>query len=162
MVIYLTFRNRSSFPKSRAAATISILRVEPPQKMLYKFLESEPLVEIYRRRLAGNAIEDDSFNLTPVIRIYDEQGATTDLRSGLMAAEMPLAGDLRAFAPSCSLCPKSLSVIISEKMSRPGSELNRPERCLQRPQRVCSPRGARLPEPAIELVSQTAHHSAAN
>ena len=52
--------------------------------------------------------EDDPFALGRVIRIYDSQSTTLDLRTGLMLTGLPKAKDLRTFLLSSLLVPPAL------------------------------------------------------
>ncbi|HXG67301.1 MAG TPA: AAA family ATPase [Blastocatellia bacterium] len=49
---------------------------------------------------------EEPADLLPVIRIYEEQGVTLDLRTGLMTLDMPPAGDLRTFVLSTLQAPQ--------------------------------------------------------
>ncbi|MEW6733349.1 MAG: AAA family ATPase, partial [Acidobacteriota bacterium] len=42
-------------------------------------------------------IEEQPLRLLPVIRIYDQQGITLDLRSGIITTRLPSVGDMRTF-----------------------------------------------------------------
>ncbi len=67
--------------------------------------KEEALVPIRVTVAAGGSLPEDSFTLAkelesdlpPVIRLYDEAGATLDLRSGLMTEGLPLSSALRSF-----------------------------------------------------------------
>lgn len=45
----------------------------------------------------GGGIEDDPYSLPPVVRLYNAEGPTFDLRSGLSVAGEPTPDDLRTF-----------------------------------------------------------------
>jgi hypothetical protein len=51
-----------------------------------------PFVDGDRREV----LNEESFDLPPVIRVYETEGATLDLRSGLMTLKTPTAEELRA------------------------------------------------------------------
>jgi hypothetical protein len=50
-----------------------------------------------RWRAAGGGEENDPWRHLPVVRVYDDNSATADLRSGLVAQGMPTEQDLRRF-----------------------------------------------------------------
>jgi hypothetical protein len=66
--------------------------------------------ESWLRRISeGKAsADDDPAPLSQILRVYGLEGATVDLRSGLMAPSLPTAADLRAFILSALPLPPEL------------------------------------------------------
>jgi ATP-dependent Clp protease ATP-binding subunit ClpA len=58
----------------------------------------------------GNGFNEEIFALPPVIRFYDEGGATLDLRSGLMTLKLPTVKELRALLLAALPLPEEVVV----------------------------------------------------
>jgi hypothetical protein len=54
------------------------------------------------------AVADDPFRLRSVVRVYEENGPTVDLRSGLLTKGKPAGDDLRAFVLAALPLPAEL------------------------------------------------------
>jgi ATP-dependent Clp protease ATP-binding subunit ClpA len=67
-----------------------------------------------RWRAAGGGEENDPWRHLPVVRVYDENSATADLRSGLVAQGMPTAEDLRRFILASLALPEEFEEASTE------------------------------------------------
>jgi ATP-dependent Clp protease ATP-binding subunit ClpC len=67
-------------------------------------------LEERRQSFNSEAANKGAINLPPVLRLYEENGATLDLRSGLMTLKMPTVKELRALLLAALPLPREMVV----------------------------------------------------